>query len=74
MNIKTSREYLEFGFNIVRCPACGQETLDNHFLCPYCNWEYDGDIDENTPSASNSGFTPHEYLEYLINVNEKVDS
>ena len=41
MNIRESKEYLEFGYNIVTCPICGKETLDNHFICPECNWEYD---------------------------------
>ena len=42
MNIRESKEYLEFGYKIVRCPVCRNETLDNHFICPTCGWEYDG--------------------------------
>ena len=42
MNIRESKEYLEFGYKIVKCPVCGKENLDNHFICPTCNWEYDG--------------------------------
>ena len=42
MNIRESKEYLEFGYKIVKCPVCGEETLDNHFICPNCDWEYDG--------------------------------
>ena len=65
MNIRESKEYLEFGYKIVRCPVCGKETLDNHFICPNCGWEYDGIEDENTPSASNGYVTINEYRNWL---------
>ena len=53
MNIRETIEYKEFGFNVVKCPICGEETLDNNFICPHCEWEYDGTIDENVVSISN---------------------
>lgn len=42
MNIRETVEFLEYGFNVVICPNCREETLDNYFICPHCGWEYDG--------------------------------
>lgn len=53
-NLKETIEYKEYGFNIVKCPICGQETLDNHYVCENCNWEYDGTVDEETYSCVNN--------------------
>lgn len=44
MDILKTREFLEFGFNVITCPVCGEETLDNHFVCPHCGWEHDGTV------------------------------
>ena len=44
MNIRETREFLEFGFNVVICPVCGEETLDNNFICPHCGWEHDENV------------------------------
>lgn len=63
MNIRESKEYLEFGYKIVKCPVCGNETLDNHFICPTCNWEYDGTFLPYIPSKVNEGLTIKEYRE-----------
>lgn len=41
------------------CPVCGEKTLDNHWVCPTCLWEYDG-LPEDHPSAAN-GMTMREY-------------
>ena len=60
INLRESKEYLEFGYKIIRCPICRHETLDNHFICPTCNWEYDGIEDENTWSDTN-GYPIREY-------------
>lgn len=60
MNIRESKEYLEFGYKVVKCPVCGEETLDNHFICPNCDWEYDGIENENTWSSAN-GYPIQEY-------------
>lgn len=42
MDIRDTVEYREFGYTVVTCPVCGKETLDNHYICPTCGWEYDG--------------------------------
>jgi ribosomal protein L32 len=41
MDLRETVEFKEFGFNIVICPNCGNETLDSHYICPNCGWEYD---------------------------------
>ena len=30
---RATREYRELGFEIVACPACGKEILDDYFIC-----------------------------------------
>lgn len=62
MNIRESKEYLEFGYNIICCPICRHETLDNHFICPTCNWEYDESVVDNDSSYSEAnGYSINEY-------------
>lgn len=66
--IRESKEYLEFGYNIIKCPVCGNETLDNHYICPTCGWEYDGITEKDIPSSSNGQVTINEYLDWLETV------
>jgi hypothetical protein len=65
MIIRDTIEYKEFGFNVVKCPVCGEETLDSHFICPHCEWEYDGTLDENVVSISNQS-TIKEFRESFL--------
>ena len=65
MIIRDTVEYKEFGFNVVKCPVCGEETLDSHFICPHCGWEYDGTLDENVVSISNQS-TIKEFRESFL--------
>ena len=37
----TIQEYLDNGYNITKCPVCGNEAFDNWAICPHCWWEYD---------------------------------
>ena len=30
---------LDLGRTIIRCPICGNETFNDWFICPHCNWE-----------------------------------
>lgn len=50
---RTTREYRELGFQIINCPVCGKETLNDHFICPNCGWEYDGITEGNQYSSCN---------------------
>lgn len=53
MNIREAEEYKSGFCKIVICPVCKNETLDMHWICENCNWEYDGITDENAYSAAN---------------------
>ena len=50
---RNTPEYKEFDFHIVNCPVCGKETLNDHFICPNCGWEYDGITEEDVYSSCN---------------------
>ena len=52
-DLRATREYLEFGFQIVNCPVCGKETLNDYFICPNCGWEYDSTTEEGVYSSCN---------------------
>lgn len=52
-DLRATREYRELGFNIVKCPVCEKETLDDCFICPTCGWEYDGTTEEDVYSSCN---------------------
>lgn len=60
INLRETVEYKECGFQLVKCPVCGNETLDSYFICPCCNWEYDGKTQEDDYSSAN-GMTVKEY-------------
>lgn len=46
-------EYKDMGYKIVFCPVCGSRTLDSHYICSYCQWEYDGVTEEDVRSSCN---------------------
>lgn len=52
-DLRSTPEYRELGYQIVKCPVCGEETLDHYFICPTCGWEYDGTTEENEYSSCN---------------------
>lgn len=60
MDIRDTEEYKTHNFSIVTCPICGNETLDSHYICPHCNWEYDGTVEDDEYSSAN-GDTVKEY-------------
>jgi len=39
-------------YTVIKCPVCGNKTLDNYWICPHCAWEYDGHS-ENEYSSCN---------------------
>ena len=39
-------------FTVVSCPVCGAKTLDNHYICVRCLWEYDGSLETEYSSAN----------------------
>lgn len=52
-DLRAAQEYRELGFKIVSCPVCGKETLDSHWICQHCGWEYDGTAEESEYSSCN---------------------
>lgn len=40
MDIRETVEFKELGYSIVICPICGEETLDNYWICEKCGNEY----------------------------------
>lgn len=66
MNIRETPEYKEYGFKIVTCPVCGNETLDMNWICGHCGWEYDNIKSEDEYSAAN-GSTVKDYREKYLN-------
>lgn len=67
INLNETVEYKEFGFQIIKCPVCQKDTLDNNYICPTCGWEYDGLIDNKEESIANDGLTivPYRKLKNL---------
>ena len=59
MDLRDTPEYREFGYQIVTCPVCGQETLDHYWICEHCGWEYDGTVEENEWSDANKDMIAH---------------
>ncbi len=53
MDIRKTPEYKELGFNVVICPVCGKETLDNYWICENCGWEYDNTVSSDEFSDAN---------------------
>ena len=53
-NLRETVEYKEFDYSVITCPVCGKETLNNHYICPHCGWEYDGITDKDTYSPANT--------------------
>ena len=64
INIRETVEFKEFGFKVVKCPCCGEETLDNFWVCENCGWEYDGITEKNIFSNVNNS-TINDYIIYI---------
>ena len=41
------------GYNKIICPVCGNETFDDYFICPHCNWEADFLMSDTEYSPAN---------------------
>ena len=53
IDVRQTKEFLEYGFQIVTCPICQNETLDDFFMCQHCGWEYDGTTEDSDYSSAN---------------------
>ena len=73
-DLKKTKEFREYGYTIVKCPICGEPTLDRFWICDTCGWEFDGAILPDHYSSAN-GCTVSEYIhkyrvKHKIPVNE----
>lgn len=57
-------------YTVILCPVCGRKTLDNHWICACCGWEYDG-FPEKHYSAAN-GSTLASYREKFRKAGKKA--
>lgn len=57
---------LDLGRQIINCPICGNETFDDWFICPHCNWEAEPLKFEDEYSPANQA-TVKEYREKYYN-------
>ncbi len=53
LSVNIINEQLSQGYRRITCPSCGNETFDDHFVCPHCGWEYDGITNKNQYSSCN---------------------
>ena len=53
----------EEDYQPISCPVCGSQTLDNHWICPCCGWEYD-ELPEDHYSAANGASLQAYRLQY----------
>ena len=44
-DLRSTPDYATGLYSIVRCPVCGEETMDFFWVCENCYWEYDGTTD-----------------------------
>ena len=49
-------------YTVITCPICESKTLDNYWICPCCNWEYDGTAHDSYSSCN--GTTPAKYRKH----------
>lgn len=65
---KTSWQELNVGdtydgfYTVITCPICESKTLDNYWICPCCNWEYDGAAHDSYSSCNRT--TPAKYRKH----------
>ncbi len=53
-DLMNTKEYKDHGYKIVDCPICGWKTLDTHWICFRCGWEYDGFDEDHYSSVNNA--------------------
>lgn len=51
--LKQTKEFREYGYTIVKCPICGEPTLDRFWICDNCGWEFDGAVFPEHYSSAN---------------------
>ena len=72
IDLKNTLEYKEYGFSIVKCPCCGEYTLDNYYVCPTCNWRYDRTYINDKYSEVNHSTLKDFKNKYLSTLNKTI--
>ena len=73
IDLRKTKEFLEYGFKIVTCPICKNETLDDFFICQHCGWEYDGCIKEDDYSSANKSTVSEYRAEHKVFINKSTE-
>ncbi len=63
---------LDLGRRIIRCPICENETFNDWFICPHCNWEAEPLHSEDEYSPANKS-TIAEYRKKYMSENHFID-
>ncbi len=71
IDLRKTKEFLEYGFKIVTCPIRQNETLDDFFICPHCSWEYDGTTKNEDYSSANKSTVSEYRTGYKKFINNK---
>ena len=71
MKLTETIELKSGDFSIVKCPICGEETLDNYFICQNCGWEYDDDAKDDKSYSHCNHSTVKDYREKFFLEREK---
>ena len=71
ISLTDTDEYKKYGYKIVDCPVCGEKTLDNHWICQNCGWEYDGTFEESEYSSCNQTTLEKYKKQYIESSNTK---
>ena len=67
---------LDLGRQIISCPICGNETFNDWFICPHCNWEAEILHSEDEYSPANKSTIAkyrREYFRLQTNRLERID-
>ena len=68
--LKKTEEFQNYGYTIVKCPICGEPTLDSFWICDNCNWEFDGAVLPEQYSSANHCTVAEYRKRYRANKNE----
>ena len=64
--LKQTKEFREYGYTIVKCPICGEPTLDRFWICDNCGWEFDGAVFPEHYSSANKCTVQEYQIKYLV--------
>lgn len=71
--LKKTEEFQNYGYTIVKCPICGEPTLDSFWICDNCNWEFDGAVLPEQYSSANHCTVAEYRKKYRASKNEGAE-